>query len=159
MHLGRENDWARCLARTFSSNDPCENLVSVRSGKFSNIQWIPHPVPKIHRRMRQYSTWKLACGHAWRISAENWYICPAKNSVNSWGRASKVKSVAKKDSQSQKFAWTAPKNVPNDPRGVPCHYPIKQGFWGKSHQKVHPNVRQNLCHTVSLWYLFCPQLR
>ena len=24
----------------------------------------------------------------------------------------------------------------------------------KSHQKVHPNVRQNLCHTVSLWYLW-----
>ena len=36
--------------------------------------------------------------------------------------------------------------------------PERQGLWGKSHQKAHPNVRQNLCHTVSLWYLFCPQL-
>ena len=33
----------------------------------------------------------------------------------------------------------------------------KQGFWGKSHQKVRPNVGQNLCHMVSLWYLLCPQ--
>ena len=36
------------------------------------------------------------------------------------------------------------------------HYPVKLGFWGKSHQKVHPKVRQNLCRTSSLGYLFCP---
>ena len=41
--------------------------------------------------------------------------------------------------------------------GITGHYPVKQGFRGKSLQKVHPNVLQNLCHTVSLWYLFCPQ--
>ena len=52
--------------------------------------------------------------------------------------------------QQQRIFWTI--------RGVTGHYPVKQGFWGKSQQKVHPNVRQNLCHTVSLWYLFCPQL-
>ena len=64
---------------------------------------------------------------------------------------------AKKDPQSQKIARTAPKNFLNNSGGLSGHYPVKQGFWGKSHQKVHPNVRQNLCHTVSLWYLFCPQ--
>ena len=54
-----------------------------------------------------------------------------------------------------------PKNRTNNTKefseqfeGVTGHYPVKQGFWGKSHQKVHPNVRQNLCHTASLWYLF-----
>ena len=26
-----------------------------------------------------------------------------------------------------------------------------------AHQIVHPNVQQNLSHTVSLWYLVCPQ--
>ena len=40
--------------------------------------------------------------------------------------------------------------------GVTGHYPIEQGFSGKSHQKVHQNVQQNPCHTVSLWYLLCP---
>ena len=25
--------------------------------------------------------------------------------------------------------------------------------------RTGPNIRQNLCHTVSLWYLFCPRLR
>ena len=30
-------------------------------------------------------------------------------------------------------------------------YPVKQGFGGKSHQKGHPKVRQNLCHT----FFFC----
>ena len=32
----------------------------------------------------------------------------------------------------------------------------KTRFWGKSHQKVHPKVQQNLCDKVSLWYLLCP---
>ena len=41
--------------------------------------------------------------------------------------------------------------------GVIGHDPVKQGFWVKSHHSVQPNVRQNLCHTVSLWYLFCLQ--
>ena len=57
----------------------------------------------------------------------------------------------------QKSQKTAPNNYLNTLRGLPGHYPVKQGFWGKSHQKVHPNVRQYLCHTVSLWYLFCPR--
>ena len=61
-------------------------------------------------------------------------------------------SGGKKDPQSQKIARTAPKNLLNNSRGLLAHYPVKQGFRGKSHQKVHPNV---LCHTVSLWYLFC----
>ena len=52
-------------------------------------------------------------------------------------------SGAKKDSQSQKI-WTI--------RGVTGHYPVKEGFGGKSHQKAHPNVQQNLCHTVSVWF-------
>ena len=59
---------------------------------------------------------------------------------------------------------TKPKNRTNSTKefseqfeGVTGHYPVKQGFWGKSDQKVHPNVRQNLCHAVSLWYLACPQ--
>ena len=42
----------------------------------------------------------------------------------------------------------------------PFRLSLKQGFWTRiSHQKVHPNVWQNLCHTVSLWYLFCPKLK
>ena len=31
-------------------------------------------------------------------------------------------------------------------------YPASQGFWGKSGQKSHPEGRQNLCHTCSLWH-------
>ena len=34
--------------------------------------------------------------------------------------------------------------------GYRCHYSVKQGFWGKSHQKVHPSVRQNLFVTQLL---------
>ena len=56
---------------------------------------------------------------------------------------------------------TKPKNRTNSTNefseqfeGVTGHYPSKQGFWGKSHQKVHPNVRPNICHIVSLWCLF-----
>ena len=63
-------------------------------------------------------------------------------------------SVAQKEPHSQKthdvgqrIFWTI--------RG---HYPIKQGFWGKSRWKVHPKVRQNLCRTSSLGYLFCSWL-
>ena len=59
---------------------------------------------------------------------------------------------------------TKPKNRTNGTKefseqfeGVTGRFPVKQGLWGKSHQKVHPNVRQNLCHTVSLWYLVCPR--
>ena len=59
---------------------------------------------------------------------------------------------------------TMPKNHTNSTKevseqfeGVTGHYPVKQGFRGKSHQTIHPNVRLNLCHTVSLCYLFCPQ--
>ena len=47
--------------------------------------------------------------------------------------------------QYQRMFWTI--------RG---RYPIKQGFSGKSHQKAHPKVRQNLCRKSSLAYLFCP---
>ena len=43
--------------------------------------------------------------------------------------------------------------------GVTGHYPLKQGLWGKSHQKVHPKVRRNLCRKSSLGYLFCPWQR
>ena len=50
-------------------------------------------------------------------------------------------SGAKKEPQSQKIAG---------------HEPLKQGFWGKSHQKVHPKVRRNLCRKSPLGYLFCP---
>ena len=51
------------------------------------------------------------------------------------------------------FAGVTPEiwNFLNNSRGLAGHYPVKQGLCGKSHQKVHPNVRQNLCHTVSLW--------
>ena len=40
--------------------------------------------------------------------------------------------------------------------GLTGHDPLKQGFSGRSHQKVHPNVRRNLCRKSSLGYLFCP---
>ena len=41
--------------------------------------------------------------------------------------------------------------------GVAGHYPLKQGVWGKSQQKVHPKVRRNLCRKSSLGYPFCPR--
>ena len=47
--------------------------------------------------------------------------------------------------QQQRIFWT-----------IRRHYPLKQALWGKSHQKVQPKVRQNLCHASSLGYLFCP---
>ena len=49
--------------------------------------------------------------------------------------------------QHQRIFWTI--------RG---HYPVKQGFWGKSRQKAQPKVRQNLCRKSSLGYFFCPWL-
>ena len=55
-----------------------------------------------------------------------------------------------KDPESKEIARTAPQNVLVS-RG---HHPMKQGFWGKLHQKVHPKVRVNLCQTSSLWHLF-----
>ena len=45
--------------------------------------------------------------------------------------------------QHQRMLWT-----------IWGHYPIKQGFWGKLHQKVHPKVRQNLSLTQVLWGTF-----
>ena len=53
-----------------------------------------------------------------------------------------------------------PKNRTNSARefseqfeGFAGHCRLKQGFWGKSHQKVHPKVRRNLCRKV-LWGTF-----
>ena len=65
-------------------------------------------------------------------------------------------SGTKKEPQSQTTARTVPKNFLNNSGGVTGHCPSKQGFWGKSHQKVHPKVRRNLCRKSSLGYLFCP---
>ena len=62
-------------------------------------------------------------------------------------------SGAEKEPQSQKIARTVPRIFWT----IRGHYPIKQGFWGKSHQKVHLKVRRNLCRKSSLGYLFCPQ--
>ena len=50
--------------------------------------------------------------------------------------------------QYQRIFWTI--------RG---HYPIKQGFWGKSHQKVHPKVRRNLCRKVLCGTFSVPERR
>ena len=54
------------------------------------------------------------------------------------------------------IARTVPKKFFKQFDGVTGQYPVKQGFWGESRQKVHPKVRQNLCRTSSLGYLFCP---
>ena len=51
-----------------------------------------------------------------------------------------------------KIARTAPKNFLNNSRALPN----KTRVWGKSHQKVHPKVRRNLCRKSSLGYLCCP---
>ena len=67
-------------------------------------------------------------------------IVATKISSGSW-------SEAIRNPQNQRITRTAPKNFLNNSRRLPGHYPVKQGFWGKSHQKVHPNVRQNLCHS------------
>ena len=69
-----------------------------------------------------------------------------------------LQSGAKKASQSPKIARTALKNYWTI-RGGYRSLPSQTMVWGKSHQKVQPNVRQNLCHRVSLWYLFCLQFR
>ena len=61
-------------------------------------------------------------------------------------------SGAKKEPQSQKVT----KEFSEQFEGVTGHYRLKQGFWGKSHQKVRPKVRRNLCRKSSLGYLFCP---
>ena len=54
----------------------------------------------------------------------------------------------KSHEQRQRIFWTI--------RGAYRSLPIKTRFWGKSHQKVHPKVRRNLCRNSSLGYLFCP---
>ena len=59
---------------------------------------------------------------------------------------------SKRNPKAQRIARTAPKIFWT----IRGHYALKQGFSGKSHQKVPPRVRQNLCHTSSLGYLFCP---
>ena len=90
------------------------------------------------------------------------FFWPKKFEMSSRGRESKMSETELKTSpnlkgkrknpkpkesheQHQRIFWTA--------RG---YYPIKKGFWGKSRQKVHPKVRQNLCRKSSLGYLFCP---
>ena len=50
---------------------------------------------------------------------------------------------AKKDSQSQKSRTNSAKELSEQFEAVTGHCTVKQGLWGKSHQKVHPNVRQN----------------
>ena len=67
-----------------------------------------------------------------------------------------LSSGAQKEPQSQNIARTAPKNFLNNSRGLPVIFPLKRGFWGKTHQKVHRKVRRNLCRKSSLGYLFCP---
>ena len=66
-------------------------------------------------------------------------------------------SKTTKDSQSHKKSHEQHQIIFWTIRGGYGSLPSKQGFRGKSQQKVHPNVRQNLCRTVSLWYPFCPQ--
>ena len=56
----------------------------------------------------------------------------------------------KSHEQHQRIFWTI--------RGVTESLPSKTRVLGQIAQKVHLNVWQNLCHTVSLWYLFGPQL-
>ena len=60
---------------------------------------------------------------------------------------------------------TKPKNCTNSTKELSEQFgggyrslPIKTRALRQIAPEVHPNVRQNLCHTVSLWYLFCPQL-
>ena len=86
-----------------------------------------------------------------------WHLCRTKLPRKAFNSKRQVKRKiwktprnvpelgAKKEPQSQKIARTAPKTFLNNSRGFPVPYPLKQGFWGKSHQKVHPKVRQNLC--------------
>ena len=59
-----------------------------------------------------------------------------------------------------KNAQAAPKNFLNNLRGVPGHCQVKQGLWDNLHQKVHLNVRQNPCRTLSLCvYVPCLSLK
>ena len=48
------------------------------------------------------------------------------------------------------------KEISEQFEGVAGHYPLKQGFRGQSHQKVHPKVRRHLCRKRSLGFLCCP---
>ena len=74
-----------------------------------------------------------------------------KRVVEIQGRVWVDYSKFKKNPKAPKIARTGPKNFPNNSRALPN---IKQGFCGKPHQKIHPKVRQNLCHTSCLGYLF-----
>ena len=58
-------------------------------------------------------------------------------------------SGAKRVAQIQPIARTAPMIIFWTVRRQSR---VKQGAWGKSHQKVHPK----LCPTSCLWHLFCP---
>ena len=99
------------------------------------------------------------------------YVCVAN--VNQWSSEmfTYVYVYWIPSSALEKYAWIIgsqkrspkPKNRTNSAKefseqfaGVSGPYPLKQGFWGKSHQKVHPKVRRNLCRKSSSGYLFCP---
>ena len=62
-----------------------------------------------------------------RVSSENRYLTATRDF-----------SGAKKASQSQKFARTAPRNFLNNSRGLPVITQQNLGFSGKSHQKSSP---------------------
>ena len=53
----------------------------------------------------------------------------------------------------KKKARTAPKNFLKNSRALPNKTRVLRS---KSHQKVHPKVRRNLCRESSLGYLSCP---
>ena len=61
------------------------------------------------------------CGHDLRSSL-------VKREAASDCQERKHSGGAQKDPQNQKVARTTPKNFPNNSRGLPGHYPVKQGL-------------------------------
>ena len=61
-------------------------------------------------------------------------------------------SASRKEPQSPKNRTNSAKEFSEQFEGLTGHDPLKQGFWGKSHQKVHPKVRRNHCRKSSLGY-------
>ena len=92
----------------------------------------------------------------WRASRRNSRaILRTPQSVKDVRRTCRLNllSRAKKEPQSQ--------NITREPKNfwtIRGHYPIKEGYWGKSHQKVHPRKfgKTFFAYIVFLLRFFCP---
>ena len=86
---------ARCVAQDFRPNGPVKYHLRPQR----NMQWNQADFwLKIHRRARQFSTWKPPCGRAWHFSTEIGAFFTSENLAKSSGRALKVKVASRERS-------------------------------------------------------------